>query len=231
MDQTTNAAKHYDALLFDFDGVLADTEPLHYECWAEVLRPLGIELGWEAFQKYGVGLTDLALMEFLAAQAPTKMEPETIRSKVQDKKKLFVAKAATCSAISDATAFAVKLCGGYKMAIVSSSSRLEVVPMLSRAGILSCFSTFVFGKEAGRPKPAPDPYLLAASRLDAKSPLVIEDSDAGIASGRAAGFAVLRVPHPEQLPGLLLRELGIATDIRQLVTKKTDAPGSGHCRM
>ncbi len=61
--------QRYQAILFDFDGVLADTEPIHFVCWAQVLRPLGIDLDWDTFRRHGVGLTDLALLEFLARQA------------------------------------------------------------------------------------------------------------------------------------------------------------------
>ncbi|MGA2436122.1 MAG: HAD family phosphatase [Bryobacteraceae bacterium] len=210
MGNAAGTPKPYDAILFDFDGVLADTEPLHYECWAEALGPLGISLDWETFRAHGVGLTDLALIEFLAAQSPAKIELDAIRSKVQEKKRLFIEKAATRSAVTAQTCEIVKTLNSYKMAVVTSSSRLEVEPLLNRAGILGSFSAMVFGKEAGRPKPAPDPYLLAASRLEAKSALVVEDSEAGLASGRAAGFDVLHIPHPDLLPELLTAALGLA---------------------
>jgi HAD superfamily hydrolase (TIGR01509 family) len=58
-----------------------------------------------------------------------------------------------------------------------------------------------------RHKPAPDPYLLAAERLGVTSALVLEDSGAGIASGRAAGFEVLAVAQPSEMPDLLRRRL------------------------
>jgi HAD superfamily hydrolase (TIGR01509 family) len=66
----------------------------------------------------------------------------------------------------------------------------------------------VCGKEAGNLKPAPDPYLRAAELLGAKKPLVVEDSAAGEASGRAAGFEVLRVTSAEAVPGELRKILG-----------------------
>jgi beta-phosphoglucomutase-like phosphatase (HAD superfamily) len=63
-------------------------------------------------------------------------------------------------------------------------------------------------------KPAPDPYLRAAELLGASRPLVVEDSDAGVASGTAAGFEVLRLAHPETLDRELLRRIGEARPIR-----------------
>lgn len=81
----------------------------------------------------------------------------------------------------------------YRLAVVSSSYRSEVEPPLVRAGIRPYFQFLITGEDVQNFKPSPEPYLLAAERLGARRPLVIEDSEAGVASGRAAGFEVLRV--------------------------------------
>ena len=78
-----------------------------------------------------------------------------------------------------------------------------------QAGIRDRFQTLVCGLEAGKLKPAPDPYLRGARILGARNPLVVEDSDAGEASGRAAGFEVLRVASPEEVAPRLLAMLGL----------------------
>jgi sugar-phosphatase len=70
-------------------------------------------------------------------------------------------------------------------------------------GIRDHFDTVVGGGDVSRLKPDPEPYLLAATRLGVDSALVLEDSAAGIASGRAAGFEVLPIRHPTDVPGLL----------------------------
>jgi len=67
----------------------------------------------------------------------------------------------------------------------------------------------VGGENVKRHKPAPDPYLLAAERLGLHTPLVVEDSEAGLASGRAAGFEVLAVRHPTEVPDLVGRRLAL----------------------
>ena len=69
------------------------------------------------------------------------------------------------------------------------------------------FGTMVCGNEAGAHKPAPEPYLMAARLLGASSPLVVEDSAAGIASGRAAGFEVLAIQSPAEVPELVRRRV------------------------
>jgi HAD superfamily hydrolase (TIGR01509 family) len=101
-----------------------------------------------------------------------------------------------------------RLHGNYRMAVVSSSGRTEVEPLLEAGGLLRYFDTLVCARDAQRHKPAPDPYLLAAERLGARTALVVEDSEAGIASGRAAGFEVLEVQSPADVPKLVIARLG-----------------------
>src|SRR5260370_9815433 len=86
-----------------------------------------------------------------------------------------------------------ELSRSFNLVVVSSSGRREVEAALESAGILRYFQALVCGKEVLNLKPAPDPYLRAAELLGAARPLVVEDSEAGVASGRAAGFDVLRV--------------------------------------
>ena len=82
--------------------------------------------------------------------------------------------------------------------------------MLKQASIFPFFQVLVCGMEVLRLKPAPDPYVRAAELLGARCPLVVEDSDAGVASGLAAGFEVLRLSSPDalthELTGVLARQ-------------------------
>jgi HAD superfamily hydrolase (TIGR01509 family) len=86
---------------------------------------------------------------------------------------------------------------------VSSSGRDEIEPILKLAGVRACFRTLVCREDVTQYKPAPDPYLRAAEVLQARRALVVEDSQAGIASGKAAGFDVLEVPECASMPELL----------------------------
>ena len=81
--------------------------------------------------------------------------------------------------------------------------------MLEAGGLRRFFDTVVGGESVKRHKPAPEPYLLAAERLGRKNPLVVEDSEAGLASGRAAGFEVLAIQHPGEVPDLVRRRLAL----------------------
>jgi HAD superfamily hydrolase (TIGR01509 family) len=194
----------FDSILFDFDGVLADTEPIHYQCWLEILEPYGIQPTWDFYQRECIGISDRIMVERIATPALF----DHIWPKYALKQALFRDKLMLKSPFLTETAeMLASLAARYKLAVVSSSGRTEIEPPLVRAGLRDHFQAMVCGKEAANLKPSPDPYLLAAELLGAKKPLVVEDSAAGEASGRAAGFEVLRVTSAESVPSELRRAL------------------------
>jgi beta-phosphoglucomutase len=198
----------FDSILFDFDGVLADTEPIHFACWREVLIPFGIEFSWPYYQRECIGVSDRTMLERLAAARQPPILADEIWPSYSLKQKKFRARIAAAPPFLEETINLIKkLQHSYKLAVVSSSHRSEVEPPLAHAGIRQCFQAVVCGMEVPNLKPAPDPYLRAAELLGALSPLVVEDSDSGVAAGIAAGFQVLRLAHPEALSSELHRTL------------------------
>ena len=194
----------YDALLFDFDGVLADTERVHHRAWNQTLEPLGIQLDWEAYQKNFVGVADeVALRE---------------RLKLDDRDGLVARKQALFRRgleesqpfLADTAQLLKDLFCIYRLAVVSSSYKSEVEPPLIRVGLRQYFQMLITGEDVQNFKPSPEPYLLAAERLGVTHPLVIEDSDAGVASGRAAGFEVLRISAVENVRREVRQRLGLS---------------------
>lgn len=195
----------FDSILFDFDGVLADTEPIHYDCWLEILAPHGIQPTWDYYQRECIGISDRLMVERISTPALFDL----IWPKYALKQALFRHKLMLKSPfLFETTRLIADLAPRYKLAVVSSSGRTEVEPPIVRAGLREHFQALVCGKEAGNLKPAPDPYLLAAELLGANRPLVVEDSAAGEESGRAAGFEVLRVFSAESVPQEVRRALG-----------------------
>jgi len=189
----------YDAILFDFDGVLADTEPVHYECWKEILEPFGITFDWQFYQQNCVGISDRTMVERFAAERVPPLPMEEVLPAYHSKIDMFRSKIEAMPPFLNETLELVRdLSVKYKLklGVVSSSGRSEVELPIERAGMKQYFQAFVCGKEVENLKPAPDPYLRGAELLEARRPLVVEDSDAGIASGLAAGFDVLRVSSP-----------------------------------
>lgn len=196
----------FDAILFDFDGVLADTEPVHWACWAEVLEPLGVILTWEYYRDNCIGIDDRDMLRRMAACSDPPADWEAMWARYPKKKELFRARMLTAPPFLPALdSLLERLHLQHKLAVVSSSSRTEIDPLLTAGGLRGHFDALVCSEDLPREKlkPAPDPYLLAAGRTGARCPLVVEDSAAGLASGRAAGFAVLEVKHAAELPALL----------------------------
>jgi beta-phosphoglucomutase len=198
----------FEAILFDFDGVLLDSEPVHYACWAEVLSPLGVALEWEYYREYGVGVDDREMLRTVAARSHPPRNWEELWALYPAKKKLFQARMAQLPPFDPSLdGFLGELHGAYKLAVVTSSATTEIAPILAAGGIGRHFDTLVGGEDVQRHKPAPDPYLLAAHRLGVRAALVVEDSEAGMASGRAAGFEVLAVEGPADVRERVLGRL------------------------
>ena len=194
----------YDAILFDFDGVLLDSEPLHCACWAEVLAPFGVKLTWEEYGPRYAGLDDRAMLQTIASEARPPLDWEKLWERYPAKKELFCLRMKDPVFPAGLPALLERLYGKYKLAVVSSSARIEIEPPLEVRNLRRYFGALVGGSDVPRIKPAPDPYLLAARLLGAQAPLVVEDSPAGIASGRAAGFPVLEVRSAAEMPDQLL---------------------------
>jgi len=206
--------KPFDAILFDFDGVLIDSEPLHCLCWADVLKPLGMTLEWEFYRDHCIGIDDREMLRMMATQSDPPRDWEQLWAQYPAKKELFRDRTMSAPPFDPALDhFLATLHGQYKMAVVSSSARAEIEPLLKAGGLRRYFDTMVCDKEAGAHKPAPEPYLMAAQLLGASNPLVVEDSPAGIASGRAAGFEVLAVQSPAEVPELVRRRLARAHEL------------------
>jgi beta-phosphoglucomutase len=197
----------FDSVFFDFDGVLLDTEPVHCACWAEVLAPLGVTLTWEFYSGCCIGIDDREMLRMMATRGHPARDWQELWAQYPAKKELFRSRMQGSPPFDAALPEVLgALRSQHELAVVSSSSSSEIEPLLERGGIRGHFGTVVGGDHVKRQKPDPEPYLLAAERLGVKRPLVLEDSEAGLASGRAAGFQVRKVTHPREVPALL-REL------------------------
>jgi beta-phosphoglucomutase len=194
----------FDSILFDFDGVLLDTEPEHCRCWAEVLSPLGVTLTWEFYRDFCIGIDDREMLRMMASQSDPPRDWTQLWAQYPAKQSVFRARMEKSPPFHESLAgLLAELHGGYRLAVVSSSSTNEIEPLLVTGGLRGYFQTIVGGGDVKKHKPEPEPYLLAAERLGVKNPLVVEDSAAGIASGRAAGFEVLAISHPSKVPELV----------------------------
>ncbi len=195
------------AIFFDFDGVLLDTEPVHWACWAEMLATRGVELSWEYYRDSCIGIDDRVMLRTMAHLADPPRDWNTLWELYPGKQSLYVSRMREPVFEPGLVQCIPELLSTYRLAVVSSSDSAEIEPLLVAGGLRQHFETIVGGDHVTRHKPDPEPYLLAAKRLGVTRALVIEDSAAGLASGRAAGFEVLQVRHPSEVPDVLRRRL------------------------
>jgi HAD superfamily hydrolase (TIGR01509 family) len=200
-----------DAILFDFDGVLIDSEAVHYRCWRELLAPHRITLDWNRYASAYVGTTDSYLLKHIYEIEKPSCDWEVFFSMSAQKKERFRQLMKKEPPFFDGIHEFLRSLSPYGLAVVSSSSRTEVEPLLLTARLSTFFKAMVFGEDVNHAKPAPEPYLRAARLLDARMPLVVEDSEIGETSGRAAGFEVLRVGGPSEVVAAIRERILLGT--------------------
>jgi HAD superfamily hydrolase (TIGR01509 family) len=202
--------KPIEAVLFDFDGVLVDSEPVHFECWNEILAPFGLSLSWEEYERHCIGVADRAMIDALCRLSGRPELFDAIWAEYPRKKAVFRERMAQAVPMPETVKRMLRGgLNGMPLAVVSSSGRLEVEGALELAGVRHAFRTVVTGEDVRQLKPSPEPYRTAAARLGVGHALVVEDSDAGVASGEAAGFEVLRVGSAGETAGRVLGRLGL----------------------
>jgi HAD superfamily hydrolase (TIGR01509 family) len=197
------------AILFDFDGVLADTEPLHWRCWNETLRPLGLEVSWEEYQRHCVGISDREFLERLGRLGNPPRTVEELLPFYPLKKELFRKQATAGGLVAAELKGLLRAIPPGRLAVVTSSSRQEIEPILQAEQIDQRFGAAVYGDEVTRLKPDPEPYRLAMQRLGVTAAIALEDSAPGMESARRAGCEVIPVRHPDEVPGILRQRLNL----------------------
>jgi beta-phosphoglucomutase len=193
-------------LVFDYDGVLADTEPLHWESWAALFRPYDVELTWEEYCRIGRGVSDLQMFASMVKNAPRLPVDELMQLNLE-RRRMVLERSLAESPIPRETIECLAALKAYRIGLVTSSDRVDVEPVLRASGIHDKFDAIVFGDDVPNHKPAPDPYLLIAKNLSVSTGTAFEDSDSGMASAQAAGFKAVRIEHPKDLAQVMARTL------------------------
>jgi len=193
-----------DALIFDFDRLILDTETCTYEAVVEIFAEHGEVLD-EAWWRSILGTADHPhWTEQLAAQLGRPVDRAALVARREARRLPLIEALAACDGVSDLldAADAARV----PAAVASSSASDWVVPHLDRLGLRHRFRAVVtrddVGGDSARTKPAPDLFLAAAAalRADPARCVVLEDSPNGVAAGRAAGMAVVAVPGPVTRP-------------------------------
>ena len=188
------------ALIFDFDGLILDTETPDMEVWKAIYGEHGLEYPMEHWSQIigGWGNSDFDPAVELQRLRPTILDVEALRSRHRELSDDLILHAPVMAGAREILAAGRRL--GLRCAIASSSERAWVEPHLRRLGLLGNFEQIVTGDQVpkGRTKPHPDVYLkaLATLRLSASEALVFEDSPNGARAAHAAGLQVVGVPNP-----------------------------------
>ena len=186
------------AIIFDFDGVLADTEPLHFRMFQRVLQDEGLPLSErDYYQKY-VGFDDRGCFHAVLSEHGRPAPPETIHRLVERKAAMMLGQITTTNvAYPGVVEFVKTVAGRYRLAIVSGALRHEIELILTTAGMRDDFEHITAAEDVPDGKPAPDGYLHALHSLNRPAPLlaseclVIEDTLFGIQAAHAAGMRCL----------------------------------------
>ncbi len=196
-----------EALIFDFDGVIADTEPLYWRAWCELLKPYDVTFAWEDYCRVGRGIRDDMMLESLAELIPDPEVRAHIRLQLPQRREMVRRWKFDQPPISNDTIQLLQSLAGRTLGLVTSSDRADIEPLLRAAGIADCFDACVFGEEITRHKPDPAPYVLIREKLGISGGIAFEDSEAGLLSAAGAGFKTVRVGSPDELPALVRRLL------------------------
>jgi HAD superfamily hydrolase (TIGR01509 family) len=182
------------AYLFDCDGTIADSMPLHYIAWKQALGEWNCPFDEELFYAWG-GKPPVEIIATLNRMRGLKMPVERV---AQRKESLYYALLPELKAVPEVLEQIDAMQGKVPFAVVSGSTRQSIVKTLTAVGLLDRFDILVGSEDYARSKPAPDAFLVAAERLHvaAKDCLVFEDTTLGIEAARAAGMASVRVPSP-----------------------------------
>ena len=193
------------AVVFDFDGVLANSEPLHLRAYQEILSELGISVDRDEYYARYLGFDDTGAFKAIAAARGQAWTEEEIAALVAKKTVVFDEMLESVDVLYPRAAdCVVRLARDLPLGIASGALRHEIVAILRRGGLEEYFRFVVAAGDTPAGKPAPDPYRLAA-RLHGLPPsrcVAIEDSRWGIESAKSAGLRCVGITQTYAAPEL-----------------------------
>ena len=187
-------AGNFDAYLFDCDGTIVDSMPLHYKAWKQILGEWNCEFSEERFYAWG-GMPIVEIISTLNKEYGLSMPVEALAAR---KESLYFELLPALKPVPEVVEHIFDQHGKIPLAVVSGSTRDSVVASLTALRLLDRFDALVCAGEYRNSKPHPEAFLLAAEKLGVppNACLVFEDTDMGIEAATAAGMKSARVPPP-----------------------------------
>ncbi len=192
------------ALIFDFNGVITDDEPLHLEAFQRVLAEIGVPLFAEEYYREFLGMDDRGCFRAVLERRGKPTDDGLIGRLIQRKSEVYTELIRHRLALfPEVDRFIRQAAERYPLAIASGALRDEIESILRRADLRSCFRVIVAAEDVREGKPDPEPFLTALAWLNqiARPPLrpeecvVLEDSPWGIRAARAAGMPCVAITH------------------------------------
>lgn len=192
------------ALILDFDGVVANSERLHLRAFQQALerQASAVTLSDEAYYHRYLGFDDLGVFKALGQDAGAPFAPDVLQKLLAEKEHRYEALAAAGEMLFPGVPEFIRAAAArVPLAIASGALTREIEDVLAAAGLRDCFLAIVGADQTPHSKPAPDPYLEAFARLQAavgrvlspRHTVAIEDSHWGLESARAAGLRTVAV--------------------------------------
>ena len=189
-------AADFSGYIFDLDGTLIDTMPLHYKAWDIAMSRHGLasKLDEDLFYSLG-GVPTVRVAELIGAHYQLTLDPVAVE---HTKETLFLENLKEVTHIAPVVAFARRMSATHPLAIATGGMPEIALPVLTITALDELFKIVVTPRDVapGRGKPAPDMFLLAAKKMGVEPTrcLVFEDAELGIQAALAAGMQVVRVP-------------------------------------
>jgi HAD superfamily hydrolase (TIGR01509 family) len=192
--QLTIPPGNFGAYLFDCDGTIVDSMPLHYIAWKEALSEWNCEFDEELFYAWG-GKPPVQIIAELNKLNGLEMP---VAALAERKENLYYDQLPDLKPVSEVLEIIQAQRGRIPFAVVSGSTRESIIKSLTVVGLLDLFPVIIGSEDYARSKPAPDVFLSGASRLGVppEKCLVFEDAPIGIEGAIAAGMATVRIPNP-----------------------------------
>jgi beta-phosphoglucomutase len=191
------------ALIFDFNGVLADDDPIHMEAFREVAREEGLSFTDEEYLETYLPLNDWDCFKTLFQKYALALSPQKLDELIQRKSVFYFRAISNKTVLFPDAGRAVKAAAGKcRLAIASGARRDEIIHILRQGGLENYFSVIVSAEDVQRGKPHPEPFSRAHEKLkvwdaslEASECVAVEDSIGGIQSAHGAGIRCLAVAH------------------------------------
>jgi beta-phosphoglucomutase len=190
------------ATIFDFDGTIVDSEPLHFRSLQDALERDGVRITQEEYWDHLLAYDDRSAIRIALERRGEPADAGRVSRVERVKVERFAELIPEVPVLPGARELILTLAAEMPLAIASGARREEVEAILAGVGLQDYFRTVVGAQDAAATKPDPAPYLEAARRLAALAPglapaecLALEDSLAGVLSARAAGMKVVGIAH------------------------------------